>query len=574
MYTTSTAILEALHEAGAEYLFANLGSDHSAFLETLAEATSAGHRGRFPTLITAPHEMVALCAAQGFAQLSGRAQAVLVHVECGTQQLGGAVHNCAKARTPVLILAGLSPATQEGEARGSRNEFIHWLQDTFDQRGLVRGYMRYDNEIRLGANAKQIVHRALQFACSEPKGPVYLTAAREVLEAEIKPVHIDRAEWPTIAPAALAPEDAAFVAEALARARRPLVVTSYVGRNPAAVAELSRLCNRLGVGVLEATPSQMNFPPTDPLHQGSQWNEKRQNPALAEADTILVIDSDVPWIPEINRPSDSARILHIDTDPLKIQMPLWYIHARHLYRADAALALRQVNAALDAAALDTAAVRERTAHYTRRHAQLAGELERREHAPAEGLTAEYATARIREAIGEQAIVLSEGVTNYHVIAQHVRRVRPGTLLTQGGGSLGWNGGAAVGAKLARPNELIVALTGDGSYMFSVPSTVHWMARRYRTPFLQVIYNNRGWRAPKFSALGVHPQGHASRAQPVDLGVTFDPPPDYAGIAAAAGGALALAVRTPDELEAALPRALHAVREERRCAVIDAWLPQL
>ncbi|HTX24347.1 MAG TPA: thiamine pyrophosphate-requiring protein [Steroidobacteraceae bacterium] len=574
MYTTSTAILEALREAGVEYLFANLGSDHSAFLETLAEATAAGRREQFPALITAPHEMVALCAAQGFAQVSGRAQAVLVHVECGTQQLGGAVHNCAKARTPVLIIAGLSPATQEGEARGSRNEFIHWLQDAYDQRGIVRGYMRYDNEIRFGANAKQIVHRALQFAYSEPKGPVYLTAAREVLEAEVKPVAIDRAEWPPISAGALAPEDAVLVAETLARARRPLVVTSYVGRSPAAVSELTRLCRRLGVGVLEATPSQMNFPPTDPLHQGSQWNEKRQNPALAEADTILVVDSDVPWISQINRPSESARILHIDIDPLKSQMPLWYIHARHVYRADAALALRQVNGALDALAIDSEAVRERSAHYARRHAELHGELERLERAPADGLTAEYLTARIRAAIGEQAIVLSEGVTNFHVIAQHAGRVRPGSLLTQGGGSLGWSGGAAVGAKLARPEALIVALTGDGSYLFSVPSTVHWMARRYRTPFLQVIYNNRGWRAPKFSALGVHPHGHASRAEPVDLGVSFDPPPDYAGIAAAAGGALGLTVRTAEELDSALPRALAAVRDERRCAVIDAWLPRL
>ncbi len=574
MYTTSTAILEALKEAGVEYVFANLGSDHSAFLETFAEATAAGRRGEFPALITAPHEMVALCAAQGFAQLSGRPQAVLVHVECGTQQLGGAIHNCAKARTPVVILAGLSPATQEGEARGSRNEFIHWLQDAFDQRGIVRGYMRYDNEIRLGGNAKQIVHRALQFACSEPKGPVYLTAAREVLEAEVKRVAIDRAEWPTVSAAALAPEDVLSVAEALARARRPLVVTSYVGRNPAAVSELKRLCERLGVGVLEATPSQMNFPPTEPLYQGSQWNEKRQNPALAEADTILVIDSDVPWISQINRPSESARIIHIDTDPLKIQMPLWYIHARQIYRAEAAVALRQLNAALQGLRIDPEAVRERTAHYARRHEELQGELDGRERVPAEGLSAEYLTARVRDTIGERAIVLSEGVTNYHAIAQHVRRIHPGTLYTQGGGSLGWNGGAAVGAKLARPSELIVALTGDGSYMFSVPATVHWMARRYRTPFLQVIYNNRGWRAPKFSALGVHPDGHASRAEPADLGVSFEPPPDYAGIAAAAGGALALTVRTPEELDAALARALAAVHEERRCAVIDAWLPRL
>jgi len=63
---------------------------------------------------------------------------VLVHVDCGTQALAGAVHNVAKARIPVMIFAGLSPFTQEGEMRGSRNEFIQWIQDVRDQRGIVR----------------------------------------------------------------------------------------------------------------------------------------------------------------------------------------------------------------------------------------------------------------------------------------------------------------------------------------------------------------------------------------------------------------------------------------------------
>src|SRR6185436_3084869 len=115
-----------------------------------------------------PNEMVALSAAQGFAQISGAPQAVVVHVECGTQALGGAVHNVAKARIPVLIYAGASPFTQEGELLGSRNEFIHWFQDVHDQRGIVRGYMKYNAEIRTGRNVKQLVHRALQIAASDP----------------------------------------------------------------------------------------------------------------------------------------------------------------------------------------------------------------------------------------------------------------------------------------------------------------------------------------------------------------------------------------------------------------------
>ena len=109
-------------------------------------------------------------------------------------------------------------------------------------------------------------------------------------------------------------------------------------------------------------------------------------------------------------------------------------------------------------------------------------------------------------------------------------------------------------------------------MFSAPSAVHWMARRYRTPFLQIIYNNRGWKAPKFSALAVHPDGFASRAKDLDL--SFDPPPDYSGIAAAAGDAHARVVKHPHDVEAAVAEGLRVVLEEQRCAVLDVWLSHL
>lgn len=568
MYTTGTALLEALQEAGVEYIFANLGSDHTAIIEALAEAQAS--KRALPQLITCPHEMVALSAAHGFAQATGRAQAVLVHVECGTQSLAGAIHNAAKGRIPVFIFAGTSPASQEGEARGSRNEFIHWLQDVFDQRGLVRGYMRYDNEIRVGANVKQLVNRALQFAYSDPRGPVYLVGAREVMEQEIAPVTIDRAEWPPISPGALSRDDVVQVANLLAGARRPLVVTSYVGRNEAAVHELARLAPRVGAGVLESVPCYVNFPTDDPLYQGNQWNEQRQNPVLAEADVILVVDSDVPWIPTINHPSAGARIVHIDADPLKQQMPLWYIGARHVYRADAATALRQINERLDAIRVDEGALTERRGHYSRLHAVRDAELAKREQRQGQVLTPEFLTACVRRAIGEDAIVMSEGVTNFQAIADHSGRRKPGTLFNSGGGSLGWHGGAAIGVKLAKPDALVAALAGDGCFMFSVPSSVHWMARRYGTPFLTVVYNNHGWKAPRFSTLAVHPKGQTSRTD--DIGVSFDPPPNYGGIAAAAGGTHPEIVRQPEEVEPALQRALCAIHEQGRSAVIDAWLP--
>jgi acetolactate synthase I/II/III large subunit len=566
MYTASTAFLEALVEAGISHAFVNLGSDHPALVEAIAEARAQGRP--IPRIITAPFEMVGLAAAQGYAQVSGEAQAVIVHVECGTQSLAGAVHNVAKGRVPVLIFAGLSPFTQEGEHRGSRNEFIQWIQDVYDQRGIVREYMKYDNEFRTGANVKQLVHRAMQFANSTPRGPVYLVGAREVMEQEVDPVTIEPAHWRPIEPIALPQQGVDTILAALAEARRPLIVTSFAGRDPAAVAELVTLCEGLGIGLLESVPSALNFPHSHPLYQGSHWNHPFQNRALAEADVVLVLDSDVPWIPTINRPAAEATILHIDIDPLKQSMPLWYIPAVHSWRADTTTALAQLNAALPAHAPDPALLAERRAHYAATHAERAATLAARE-APGETVTVEYLMAALRPLLEDDAIILNEGITNYPQVLDHLAPETPGSYFASGGGSLGWNGGAAIGAKLAAPDRTVVAVTGDGSYMFSVPSSVHWMARKYDAPFVHIVLNNGGWNAPRFSALSVHPNGHAAAGTPLDI--DFDPPPAYADIAAASGGAYACTVRTVGDVPAALAEALRVVREERRCAVLDVWL---
>ncbi|MGH9936561.1 MAG: thiamine pyrophosphate-requiring protein, partial [Blastocatellia bacterium] len=447
-----------------------------------------------------------------------------------------------------------------------------WIQDVFDQRGLVRGYVKYDNEIRTGRNIKQIVHRAMQFAHSDPKGPVYLMAAREVMEEEIAPVEAHPENWPPLAPCAIASSDVEAIIADLLKARRPLIVTSYLGRNPQAVEELVRLCGRLAVGVLESVPNYVNFPTDNLLYQGNQWNEPRQNRALDEADLVLVVDSDVPWIPTINKPRKGVTIYQIDVDPLKEQMPLWQIPAKRVFRADAGAALRQLNECLDTTGVNKEAVEWRRAYYADLHETRRQELLRAERLEGDVITPEYLTACVRERVDQDTIILNEVITNYQTIINHLGATRAGRMFTSGGGSLGWNGGAAIGVKLACPDKTMVCLTGDGSYMFSAPSSVHWIARRYQTPFLQVIYNNRGWKAPKLSTLAIHPDGYASRAE--DLGVSFDPPPDYSGIAAAAGGAFARIVRRPEELNPALAEALNVVRRERRCAVLDVWLPRL
>ena len=565
MCSTSRVLLETMREAGVRYLFANLGSDHTGIIEAYARAGPDGPPPNFPELVLCPHEGVALSAAQGYAQVSGEPQAVLVHTDCGTQNLGGAVHNAARGRVPVLILAGLSPMTAEGELPGSRNEFIQWQQDSADQQGLVRGYVKYSHEIRTGVNAGQLVRRALQIARSEPAGPVYLAAAREVLEQPAPEQHAPGHWWAPVAPAALAPQVVSVIAAALRNAAAPLVVTSYLGRDPAAVAALVELCELAAIPVLESVPMRVNFPASHPLHCGYQWNAQAQNRLLAEADVILVAGSDVPWMPAVNRPGPAARIFMLDVDPVKEHMPLWHIPASCYARADLAIALGQITARLgELGGIDSGAVAARMRRAAAMHAAQRAEWAAREH-PGDGdtITPEYLVACVREAIGPDTLVLTEAISNYQVVCEHLRPDLPGALIGSGASSLGWSGGAAVGAKLAAPERTVVSLVGDGSYLFGVPSVAQWMARRYSAPSLTVIFDNQGWKTPLLSARSVHPDGAVARDA---FSTSFAPAPDLPGLAAAAGGAYAATVAVASALPDTLRRALNQVRRGRSAVV--------
>jgi len=570
-HTTSTAFLEALAEAGVRYIFANLGSDHPGLIEALAQVNADGRSADFPRLIVCPHETVALSAAHAYASVTRQPQAVFVHVDAGTQNLGGAVSNVARGRVPVLIFAGAAPVTITGELPAGRNEFIHWLQDVPDQRGILRGYVKYDYEIRTGRNVKQVVHRALQIARSEPAGPVYLVGPREVLEEPVEPCAADPADYPPVGPAALTDESTRDIAAALAGAHHPLIVTSYLGRNPDAVPGLVQLAELLAIPVLESAAFCVNFPGDHPLHAGYQFTTSGQNQLLAEADVILVLDSDVPWVHATNRPSAGAAIYAVDIDPLKVGMSMWHIPVRRVAAADTKVAVEQItrfvrdNVLFDAGEVETRRVVITAANQARRAA-----LDSLEQPEAGVITPRYLTACVRDVLhGTDALVLTEAITNYPVVAEHLRASRPGSLLGSGGGSLGWAGGGAVGAKLAAPERTVVCLVGDGSFLFGVPSSAQWVARRYGTPALTVIYDNRGWASPKLSVLAVHPDGAAAKAG--DFHVSFEPEADLPGVARAAGGAYGVTVSDPGELPGVLKDAL-AVVHGGRSAVVSVQLP--
>jgi acetolactate synthase-1/2/3 large subunit len=176
----------------------------------------------------------------------------------------------------------------------------------------------------------------------------------------------------------------------------------------------------------------------------------------------------------------------------------------------------------------------------------------------------WLTKQLGVILPREAIVVSELVTNAALTARHLPRSLPGSFFAAGGTSLGWGLSAAAGVKLARPDAEVVCLVGDGSFLFGAPAAALWVSRRYQAPFVTVVYNNRGWAAPKEATVHQHPQGFAVRHR--EFFSSFGDGVDLAAVATAAGGHGERVVSAGD-LSAAFARAREAVREGRP-AVLD------
>src|SRR5436189_2877359 len=176
--TTAEAYLELLAARGVEYLFANAGTDFAPIIEAYARRGAQGQAR--PRPMTVPHEVVAVGMAHGYAMVTGRPQAVMVHVIVGAANAIGGIMNAARSNVPILFTAGRNPITETGFA-GSRDRPIHWAQESFDQGGLAREFVKWDYELRNFSQLETVVDRALAITQAEPAGRVYLTLPREVL---------------------------------------------------------------------------------------------------------------------------------------------------------------------------------------------------------------------------------------------------------------------------------------------------------------------------------------------------------------------------------------------------------
>ncbi len=558
--SVAEGLLDLLESRGIRCFFGGgAGTDFPPVIEAFAKRQALGRSGGLRP-ITVAHEITAVAMAHGYAMATGEPQAVMVHTLPGTANALGGVINAARARIPMLLLAGRTAITERGLPT-SRSQGIHWAQESFDQAGLLREFVKWDYELRRGDQLETVVDRALAIACSPPAGPVYLTLPVDVIGAPLPPLTVSASpRLRPSCPSQPAPAALRRAAETLAGAANPLAITSSLGRDPAAPEALVELADRLGLPVAETWPTHFNFPRDHPMHQGFDAGA-----LVDDVDVVLAIESDTPWFPTRAEPPRDAVVIQVDDDPLYATYPIRGFATDIGLAGHAGTTLRALAAELERLPLAGPTVAGRRRRWAAVHGR------RREAWRTAGAAARGATpldyAWISKCLGDALDPRDIVVTEIVLDLTQVCLTRPGTFFNHAhSGVLGWGPGAALGAKIAHPDCTVVCAVGDGAHVFGVPTSTHLTARACDLPVLFVVYNSAGWERTRRATLEHAPEGWAARNPSMPL-CDLTPPPAYDAICEANGG-YGERVEDPAQLPAALARALDVVRRERRQALLD------
>jgi acetolactate synthase-1/2/3 large subunit len=549
------AFLVLMKRRGIDHFFVNAGTDSASLVEAYARQPHSGLD--FPTPVICTHENLAVGMAHGCTMVTGRPQAVMLHVSVGAANAVCALMNAARDNIPMLFTAGRTPLFEQGR-RGARNVPIHWAQEMFDQAGMVREIVKWDYELRDGTvNLENIVDRALAITAAPPQGPVYLTLPREVLATELRDLVL--AQDGLAVPSEPAPDPRAVeqLAALIAAAEFPVIATATAGRRPADVPALASLCEAHGIGVVETHARFLGLPASHPMHLGVALK-----PFFDRADLILVLEADVPWMPAVDgAPRAATRIAHAGVDPLFARYPVRGYRSDLTVTASVSTLLPALAAALGSAG--AAARRDRMAAASRAVRQARAEKVAALKA-APRMTKDWMNLCLSEAKPADAIVVNEYWASRAILDCEA----PGSFYHHPpAAGLGWGFPAALGVQLAQPGRTVIATLGDGAYIFANPTACHQASAALGLPVLTILCNNARWQAVQNAAQTLYPEGHASRhATPVPL-ADLSPTPAFEKYAEASGG-FGECVRDPQALPEAIARGVRVVQEEKRQALLN------
>ena len=558
LFLAGGLILPRLKVLGVDQVFINSGTDFPPIIEGLAEASFKGIATADPILV--PHEHAALGMAYGNYKLTRKPQAVILHTNVGLANAATGIINAACENIPIIVMSGRTPVTEKGRF-GSRTVPIGWGQEMFDQASLIREACKWEYEVRFPEQLMELMDRAYAIANSTPKGPVYLSLPREVISMEVE--NNELFAKPKLAPFQTSPsmEEIDTLCEWLEESATPLLITQRDVEDKTAFITLDALVENYGIAVCTWWATGLAVSTENPCHIGSD-----PQTVLVNSDLIIVLNSPAPWWPDQHKVASHAKIANLGPDPIFANFPLRNFRSDLTIAGEVAAIISSLNGRLqERDNVSAEVVRQRISNFKGPKTKKSARARAIENSVTTGLLTKQAVSAV---LGEilstiDATVFSELGADLDLLS----RTEPDSWFQEPySGGLGWSFPAALGAKLAKPEKLIMAVMGDGSYLFSNPTVCHQVAEALHLPILITVLNNSEWGAVKNSVLEMFPEGYASRMNKVPL-TSLEPSPDYCTVASASN-AWARRVKEFSELRATLLEAIDVTRNENRTALID------
>ena len=554
------AILEAFRNLGVDHIIASPGSEWPSMWEALARQKINEVPG--PRYIDCWHETLAVTMAMGYTRVTGRLQAVLLHAGVGLLQGSLGIQGAYQGEVPMLICSGESITNGDDPNFDPGGQWYRGLNVVGGANRWVEPFVKWSSHVNTHLNLYETVSRAGEMAQRVPKGPTYLDIPIEVMLPEwTPPPRIGKV------PAApkMQPEAAAVaqVAQLLSRSTNPVIITETSGRDVQAFEQLVRLAELLSIPVVESGPTYANFPKDHPLYMGTDVNAFRDR-----SDLFLIVGSKAPWYPPSAGPS-SGTVVVIDDNPIKEHMIYQALHADSYLEGDIGSILKLLADAVEAGGnVDSGTVKERRSHWQAEHDKesqgIAAAVESAK--TASPIDPVWLCAALNDVMPADTAYVNETITHGGAILRHIRWNQPQSYFRANGG-LGVGLGTALGVKLAMPQQPVVALMGDGSFLYNPVIQSFGVATQENLPILIVVFNNGKYAAMKSSHLDFYPNGVAANSG-VHHGVDI-PGPNYAQLVEPFGGH-GERVEDPAQLKPALEKALEAVNSGK-LAILDVVL---
>lgn len=554
------AILEAFRNLDIDYIISSPGSEWSPVWEALARQRVNETPG--PVYIDCWHETLAVNMAVGYTMITGRLQAVLLHAGVGLLQGGIGIHGATLGEVPVLICSGEANSYGENPDLDPLGQWYRNLSVVGGPNRFVDPFTKWSGQATSPYTLYEQLVRAGEMAQRVPKGPTYLDIPIETMIHDWSPPAKNRkvAPAPKTQPT---PEAITELAELLSNSKNPLIITESAGREPEGFANLVKLADLLSIPVVESAQVYANFPKSHPMHLGFN-----AGPFLNQADLVLIVGARAPWYPPNAGPAN-ATVVAMGETPLKGHMVYQNLQADLYVEGDLTIGLGLLVEALQSdGALDSGKITDRRAHWETEHNKLQENYRKAEAASQskQPIDPVWLCAALSEVMPKDTIYVEETTTHRTTILRHVQWEQPQSYLHPNGG-LGQGLGLALGAKLARPQQPVVALMGDGGLLYNPITQSFGVAGVANLPFLTIVFNNANYEAMRANHLHYYPGGTAATSD-IWHGVHI-PGPDYAKLVDPFGG-YGERVEDPSKLKQALQNGLAAVAEGK-IALIDVVL---